>query len=573
MDIFSVLSMIGGLSLFLFGMSIMGDGLTQLSGGRLERILEKLTSKRIMAVLLGALVTAVIQSSSATTVMVVGFVNSGIMKLNQAVGIIMGANIGTTATAWILSLTGIQSSNVWIRLLKPSSFSPILALIGILCYMSKKSDFKKNLGMILLGFATLMFGMDAMSSAVAPLADNEAFTSILTMFSNPLLGILAGALLTAVIQSSSASVGILQALCMTGAIRYNVAIPIIMGQNIGTCVTALLSSIGASINAKRAAMIHLIFNLVGSLVFIGVFYGINVFIHFEFLNDVTSAASIAVIHSLFNVGCVLLLLPFSNYLVKLATLCIPEKKEETQENPVMVLDPRFLDQPGFAIKLAQEAVVDMAYLSKKSFLIAVDNLKSPSEEKRKEVYELEKKVDLYESELNSYLIKLSSQNLSSDDSKVLSLLLHCINDFERISDHSINVIESSDELLKNKIQWSKKAKVELDIFAQAIQDILDLTVDVFASMDTEKSKEVEPLEEVVDKLSVEMKKRHIMRLRSGECSLDAGLILEDIIIYYERVADHCSNVAKDLMSMDDLILDATWFKDEYNKIKDVYVLP
>ncbi|MGM9947149.1 Na/Pi cotransporter family protein [Floccifex sp.] len=573
MDIFSVLSMIGGLSLFLFGMSIMGDGLTQLSGGRLERILEKLTSKRIMAVLLGALVTAVIQSSSATTVMVVGFVNSGIMKLNQAVGIIMGANIGTTATAWILSLTGIQSSNVWIRLLKPSSFSPILALIGILCYMSKKSDFKKNLGMILLGFATLMFGMDTMSASVAPLADNEAFTSILTMFSNPILGILAGALLTAVIQSSSASVGILQALCMTGAIRYNVAIPIIMGQNIGTCVTALLSSIGANINAKRAAMIHLIFNLVGSLVFIGVFYGINMFVHFEFLSDVTSAASIAVIHSLFNVGCVLVLLPFSNYLVKLATVCIPEKKEDTQENPVMVLDPRFLDQPGFAIKLAQEAVVDMAYLSKKSFLIAVDNLKFPSDEKRNEVYEIEKKVDLYESELNSYLIKLSSQNLSSDDSKVLSLLLHCINDFERISDHSINVIESSDELIKNKIQWSKKAKVELDIFAQAIQDILDLTVDVFATMDTEKSKEVEPLEEVVDKLSVEMKKRHIMRLRSGECSLDAGLILEDIIIYYERVADHCSNVAKDLMSMDDLILDATWFKDEYNKIKDVYVLP
>ena len=331
MDIFSILSMIGGLSLFLFGMSVMGDGLTQLSGGRLEQILEKLTSKRIMAVLLGALVTAVIQSSSATTVMVVGFVNSGIMKLNQTVGIIMGANIGTTITAWILSLTGIESSNLLIQMCKPSSFSPILALIGVLLYMQKKSDRKKDIGTILLGFATLMFGMETMSQAVSPLADNPSFTGILTMFSNPILGICAGALLTAVIQSSSASVGILQALCTTGAIRYNVAIPIIMGQNIGTCVTALLSSVGANINARRTAMIHLFFNMIGTILFMIVFYGSNVFVHYTFLNEVTSAASIALIHSLFNIGCVLVLLPFSNYLVKLATLCAPDKKEEKKD--------------------------------------------------------------------------------------------------------------------------------------------------------------------------------------------------------------------------------------------------
>lgn len=573
MDIFSILSMIGGLSLFLFGMSVMGDGLTQLSGGRLEQILEKLTSKRIMAVLLGALVTAVIQSSSATTVMVVGFVNSGIMKLNQTVGIIMGANIGTTITAWILSLTGIESSNLLIQMCKPSSFSPILALIGVLLYMQKKSDRKKDIGTILLGFATLMFGMETMSQAVSPLADNPSFTGILTMFSNPILGICAGALLTAVIQSSSASVGILQALCTTGAIRYNVAIPIIMGQNIGTCVTALLSSVGANINARRTAMIHLFFNMIGTILFMIVFYGSNVFVHYTFLNEVTSAASIALIHSLFNIGCVLVLLPFSNYLVKLATLCAPDKKEEKKEEHVMGLDRRFLDQPGFAIKLCQQAVIDMACFSKKSFMLAIDNLKHPSKDKRNRVYELEEKVDLYEEELNAYLIQLSSTNLSGDDSKMLSLLLHCVNDFERISDHSINVVESSDEMIRNNIQMSEKAKIELDIFAQSIKDILDLTIEVFETMDTNKAKEVEPLEEVVDKLSEEMKKRHIMRLRNGECSLDAGLVLEDLIIYYERVADHCSNIAKDMMSMDDLVLDATWFKDEYNKIKDVYVLP
>lgn len=574
MDIFGILTMVGGLALFLFGMNVMGDGLTQLSGGRLEQILEKLTSKRIMAVLLGAVVTAVIQSSSATTVMVVGFVNSGIMKLNQAVGIIMGANIGTTVTAWLLSLTGIEGSNFLLQMCKPKNFSPILALIGIVLYMSKKSDNKKNVGTILLGFATLMFGMEQMSGAVAPLADNPAFTSILTMFSNPILGILAGALLTAVIQSSSASVGILQALCSTGAIRYNIAIPIIMGQNIGTCVTAIISSIGANINARRTAMIHLFFNIIGSVIFMVVFYGSNLIFHYAFLDTIASPASIALIHSIFNIACVLVMLPISDWLVKLATLIVPDKQvEQKEEDRVTVLDQRFLDQPGFAVKLCKDAVAQMAHLSRKAFLLAIDNLKDPSDEKRKKVYQLEEKVDLYEDELNTYLVKLSSQNLSNDDSKELSFLLHCVNDFERISDHSINVVDSSDEIIKNKIKMSEKALVDLDIFASSIKDILDLTIEIFDEMNPDHAKEIQPLEEIVDKLSDEMKKRHIMRLRSGECSLEAGLVLEDLIISYERVGDHCSNVSKHMMAMDDLVLDASWFKDEYNKIKDTYVLP
>ena len=574
MDIFGILTMVGGLALFLFGMNVMGDGLTQLSGGRLEQILEKLTSKRIMAVLLGAVVTAVIQSSSATTVMVVGFVNSGIMKLNQAVGIIMGANIGTTVTAWLLSLTGIEGSNFLLQMCKPKNFSPILALIGIVLYMSKKSDNKKNVGTILLGFATLMFGMEQMSGAVAPLADNPAFTSILTMFSNPILGILAGALLTAVIQSSSASVGILQALCSTGAIRYNIAIPIIMGQNIGTCVTAIISSIGANINARRTAMIHLFFNIIGSVIFMVVFYGSNLIFHYAFLDTIASPASIALIHSIFNIACVLVMLPISDWLVKLATLIVPDKQvEQKEEDRVTVLDQRFLDQPGFAVKLCKDAVAQMAHLSRKAFLLAIDNLKDPSDEKRKKVYQLEEKVDLYEDELNTYLVKLSSQNLSNDDSKELSFLLHCVNDFERISDHSINVVDSSDEIIKNKIKMSEKALVDLDIFASSIKDILDLTIEIFDEMNPDRAKEIQPLEEIVDKLSDEMKKRHIIRLRFGECSIEAGLVLEDLIISYERVGDHCSNVSKHMMAMDDLVLDASWFKDEYNKIKDTYVLP
>ena len=586
MDLFSILSMIGGLALFLYGMSTMGDGLTKLSGGKLESILEKLTSKRIMAVLLGAMVTAVIQSSSATTVMVVGFVNSGIMKLSQAVGIIMGANIGTTITSWILSLTGIQSNNVWIRLCKPSSFSPILALIGILLYMSKGNNKKKDVGVILLGFAVLMFGMETMSEAVSPLSQNESFTSILTMFSNPVLGMLMGAVLTAIIQSSSASVGILQALCVTGAIKFNIAIPIIMGQNIGTCITAILSSVGANKNAKRAAMIHLYFNLIGTILFMVVFYSMNAIIHFDFLNTTCNAMQIAIIHSLFNIGCVIVLFPFANVLVKLSEITVKDKKEAISEKPssLVALDSRFIEQPGFALELCTQAVNEMSSLSKESFISAMDVLRNQNEEKIDIVYALEEKVDVFEDTINNYLVKLSSKDLSWKESQTLTMLLQSIHDIERISDHSIDIVKSYKEMKKKNLHLTSKGQLELNIYSDAIHEILNLTFDVFKENNIEKAKEIEPLEETIDHLSKEMKKRHINRLKKGECSLETGMILEDIIINYERVSDHCSNIAIHLIQsvhefdkheyLSSLTSeDNEWFQKEYHMFKEVYALP
>ena len=428
MDLFGILTMIGGLAMFLYGMNAMGDGLAKLSGGKLEQILEKLTSKRIMAVLLGVAVTAVIQSSSATTVMVVGFVNSGIMKLTQAVGIIMGANVGTTVTSWILSLAGIQGTNFFLQLLKPSSFAPVMAAVGIILTMTSKGNHKKkDIGDILVGFAILMFGMETMSSAVEPLAENEAFTSILTMFSNPILGMIAGMILTAVIQSSSASVGILQALCVTGAVGYKTAIPIIMGQNIGTCVTALLSSVGASRNAKRASMIHLYFNMIGTLLFMVVFYGINALVGgFAFLNDPANAAGIAVVHSLFNIGTLLVLYPFGDKLVALAELTIPadEKEQEKEPDEFARLDERFLEKPAFAMELCREAAVRMAGEAKESLFLALQNLKSYSEDNVDKIIHMEQNVDHYEDVLGTYLVKLNNCDLSQDDSRDLSILLH-----------------------------------------------------------------------------------------------------------------------------------------------------
>ena len=589
MDIFGVLNLIGGLALFLFGMSTMGDGLVQLSGGRLEKILEKLTKKKSMAVLLGLLVTAVIQSSSATTVMVVGFVNSGIMNLTQAVGIIMGANIGTTVTSWLLSLTGIEGSNLFLKLLKPSSFSPVLAAVGVVLTMTAgENDKKKNIGSILVGFAVLMFGMETMSGSVAPLAENPRFTGILTAFSNPILGLLAGMVLTAVIQSSSASVGILQALCVTGVIRYGTAIPIIMGQNIGTCVTALLSGMGASKNAKRASLIHLYFNLIGTLLFLVVFYGLNSFLHFSFLENTAGAADIAVIHSLFNIGCTMVLYPFSGVLVKLAELSIPDGEEKSVSSrpaALQALDERFLDRPGFAMNLCKEAVDHMADLARNSFQLAMGLLEHYSDTDLNRVIAMEQEADSYEDVLGTYLVKLSGRDLSKADSRTLSILLHCINDFERISDHAINVAESARELGQKGLTLSPDSRKELAVYGQAVADILDLTVSVFAADDTERAKGVEPLEEVIDDLSNEMRSRHIERLRRGTCSLEAGLILEDILTGYERVSDHCSNVAVCMIEIhaDEYetheYLNLTtkgsspWFQKEYAKRKQEYLLP
>lgn len=547
MDIFSVLTMVGGLALFLYGMQVMGDGLAKVSGGKLERILENLTSNPLKAVLLGAGVTAVIQSSSATTVMVVGFVNSGIMKLHQAVGIIMGANIGTTITSWILSLSGLEGDNLLISLCKPTSFSPILAVIGVIFITFIKDEKKKDIGTIMVGFAVLMFGMETMSGAVKPLADVPEFTGILTAFSHPLLGLLAGLGLTAIIQSSSASVGILQALCVTGAVSYGVAIPIIMGQNIGTCVTALLSAIGASKNAKRTAMVHLYFNIIGTTVFMILFYSINAVVDFSFLGTAANAAGIATVHSLFNVFATILLLPFSRGLEKLACLTIRDDaaslSEEEEKKELQLLDSRFLEKPAFAMEQSVHVAKKMAEESKKTLYTAMELLWNYTDEGAKKVSELESLVDRYEDDLGSYLVKLSRQNLNVHDSHNLSIVLHCIGDFERISDHAINIMESAQEMHQKKLEFSEKAEEELKIFCNAVKDIVDRAYSVFEDEDVKKAQMVEPLEAVIDDLNQELKKRHIRRLRNGKCTIELGFILSDITTSLERVADHCSNIS------------------------------
>ena len=588
MDIFSVLSMIGGLALFLFGMHAMGEGLSKTSGGRLEKILEKLTSNPLKAVLLGAGVTAVIQSSSATTVMVVGFVNSGIMKLSQAVGIIMGANIGTTATSWILSLSGIEGDNLFIKLLKPSSFSPILAIIGVAYIMFSKREKIKDIGMILIGFAILMTGMDMMSDAVKPLANVPEFTNILTMFTNPILGMIAGAVLTAVIQSSSASVGILQALCITGAVKYSAAIPIIMGQNIGTCITAMMSSIGASKNAKRAALVHLYFNLIGTTIFMLVFYAINAIVGFAFMTDSANAAGIAVVHSIFNVTATVFLLPFSDVLEKLACLTIREEAEvaktETEaDKDFRLLDIRFLDTPGLATEHCRRVAENMCRLTKEAIFTAVETITEYDAKKAEHVRTLESEIDRYEDELGTYMVKLSQQHLSEKDSHELSIILHCLSDFERISDHAVTLVNASSEMIEKKQEFSKKAKEELTIFTQAVKDIVEVSFDVFEKEDVTKAMLVEPLEEVIDQLQTEVKKRHVKRLQKGKCTIEMGFVLSDVITSYERIADHCSNIAVCLMQVNEDGYDTHGylkdmkheekFSNQFNEYKEKYLLP
>ena len=557
MDIFGVFSLVGGLALFLYGMDIMGKGLEKLSGGRLERLLEKLTSNRIKAVALGALVTALIQSSSATTVMVVGFVNSGIMKLTQAIGIIMGANIGTTMTSWILSLSSIESSNFFVKLLKPSSFAPILALIGIIFIMFNKKEKKKDIGMILIGFAILMTGMDQMSAAVKPLRDVPEFTNILLMFSNPVLGMLAGMVLTAIIQSSSASVGILQALCATGAVPFSTAIPIIMGQNIGTCVTAIISSIGASKNAKRTAAVHLYFNVIGTVVFMVVFYAIHAIIPFGFMELAADAKGIATVHSLFNVAATLLLLPFAKGLEKLATITIKDSKEDQEkENIFKVLDVRFLDTPGLALEQCKKLTDDMARVTKESLFGAIELLGDYSDKREKELVEMETLVDRYEDELGAYLVKISSRNLSNKESHTVNTLLHSIGNWERISDHALNICDAAREIHDKRISFSNAATEELAVFTRAIKDILNMTVEAFEYDDISMAKKVEPLEEVIDNLNLMIKNRHVQRLRAGECTIELGFVLNDILTNYERVSDHCSNVAVSIIQTGDYDVEA-----------------
>ena len=546
MDFFSILTLLGGLAMFLYGMQVMGDGLEKLSGGKLEKILENLSSNRLKAVLVGAAVTAVIQSSSATTVMVVGFVNSGIMHLSQAVGFSMGANIGTTITAWILSLAGIESSNFFVKLLNPSSFSPILALVGVIFIVFLHNEKKKDIGNIMVGFAVLMFGMNTMSGAVKPLAQVPEFTNILLKFSNPILGVLAGALLTAVIQSSSASVGILQALCVTGAVQYGTALPIIMGQNIGTCITAMLSSVGATKNAKRAAVVHLYFNIVGTIAFMGVFYLLNTFLHFSFINDVAGPAGIAVIHSAFNVIATVVLLPFGDVLVKMACATIRDTKEEKaiseEDQEFMILESRFLSNPGIAIEQSKTAAKKMAEQSQNALKLSFGLLDTFQEENAFRVEKIEAKVDRYEDELGTYLIKLNQKELSVEDSHSLSIMLHCIGDFERISDHALSIMKSAKEMWEKNAVFSPQAVKELHVMEKAVVDIVDKAYAVFANQDIQLAEEIEPLEEVIDELSRELKRRHVNRLRAGECTIEMGFILSDVTTSLERIADHCSNI-------------------------------
>ena len=544
MDIFDVLQMIGGLALFLFGMETMGDGLTRTSGSKLESILGSLTSSVPKGVLLGCVVTAVIQSSSATTVMLVGFVNSGIMQLRQAIPVIMGANIGTTATAWLLSLTSIEGDSVFMQLLKPMSFSPILAAVAIVFMMFMKSEKKYNIGMIMIGFAVLMYGMDIMSSAVAPLKDVPEFVSILTMFSNPVLGVAAGAVFTAAIQSSSASVGILQALCMTGSVTYGTAIPIIMGQNIGTCVTAILSSIGANKGAKRVAAVHLSFNIIGTVIFLVAFYVANWIINFNFMEDVVNPANIAVIHSIFNIFSTAVLLPFYKKLEKLAILLVkdaPEKK--VQDETLLLLDERFMETPSVATAQCKKVAAKMARLSRDSIMAAMGLVDSFDEDKFNYVDLLESKIDRYEDTLSAYIVKLERQELSNDDNTALSAILHNVGDLERISDHAKNISESALELHQKGLKFSPDAEREVGIYMNAVREIVNMAVDSFVEKDVEKAASVEPLEEVIDEIHADVKNRHIERLRKGICTIELGFILSDLGTNLERVADHCSNLA------------------------------
>lgn len=548
MSIFNVFTLLGGLAVFLFGMDVMGKALEKQADNKLQSILSRLTENPVKGFLLGLGVTAVIQSSSATTVMVVGFVNSGLMQLHQAIGIIMGSNVGTTVTSWLLSLSGIQGDSFWIQLCKPSSFAPVLAFIGIILYMFVKQEKKKGVGMILLGFAVLMMGMESMSSAVDPLADDPKFTALFTAFTNPILGVLAGAILTGIIQSSSASVGILQALSSTGVITYGSAIPIIMGQNIGTCVTALISSIGTNKNARRAAMVHLYFNIIGVVVFLTLFYSLNSFLHFSFVGDTINAVGIAVIHSVFNILATALLLPFNRLLERLAILTIPDDKSPEQ---IQVLDDRLLATPALAVERARALTIEMANLSRSTLLQAMSLVHQWDKDLAARISENEDRIDGYEDKLGSYLVRLSSRSLTEGDSRSISVLLHTIGDFERIGDHAVNLLDSAKELHSKELKLSQNTSKELSVLESAVQEILNDSIESFEKYDLQTARKVEPLEDTIDDLVREMKNRHIERLQSGSDTILQGFILSDLLTNYERVADHCSNIAVSLIQVAD----------------------
>ena len=562
MDFFDILTLIGGLSLFLFGMNQMGNALESRAGEGLKTLLGRLTTGKLAGFLTGLAVTAVIQSSSATTVMVVGFVNSGLMTLRQAINVIMGANVGTTVTAWIFSLVGIEGSSFFVQMLKPTSFTPILALIGIIFQMTAKTSKRKDTGMILLGFAVLMFGMDTMSGAVAGLRDVPAFREILLLFTNPVLGVLAGALLTAIIQSSSASVGILQALASTGQVTYGAAIPIIMGQNIGTCVTAMLSSVGTSRNARRAALVHLSFNVLGTGVWLIVFQIIKMILQPAILVTGIDEMGIAVVHSVFNVLCTALLLPMTGLLEKLACRLIPDPE---QEEKMEELDERLMATPALAVQRCRQVAGIMAEVSVGALRESLEELRGHDDNRVERIKAAEAAADHYEDILGTYLVKLSAMQLNDSDNVETAQLLHMIGDFERISDHAVNVLESGKELRDKGIVFSDAAQLELGKLTGAVDEILQLTMKTFTQQDLRSAAEVEPLEEVVDTLKEQLRARHIMRLQRGECSIEAGFIWSDLLTDLERVADHCSNIAGCVLEMHDARLDLHGYLDSVRK--------
>ena len=548
MTIFNALNLIGGLCLFLFGMNLMGQALERRAGSGLRSLLEKMTQNRLMGLLAGLGVTAVIQSSSATTVMVVGFVNSGLMTLRQSIGVIMGANIGTTVTAWILSLSGIEGSSLLVLMFKPSTFTPILALVGIILYMFCKADKKKDTGMILLGFATLMFGMEAMSSAVSSLRNVPQFREIFLMFSNPILGVLVGAVLTGIIQSSSASVGILQALASTGQVTYGAAIPIIMGQNIGTCVTALLSSIGTNKNARRAALVHLNFNVIGATVGIVLFYVVRAVAAPALLGQAASEWGIAVAHSIFNILCTAVLLPMGGLLEKLVLRLVPEGKQPQREAE---LDERLLATPALALERCRTLIADMASYSMESLRESLNAITAYNQKSAEHIREDEAKTDHYEDIIGSYLVKLSARKIGESDSALAAEYLRIIGDFERIADHSVNILESAEEMQQKGIAFSAAALQEYSTMAGAVREVTALAYDSFVSGDVQAARQVEPLEQVIDDLKEEMRTRHIRRMQQGSCGIEAGFIWSDLLTNLERVSDHCSNIACCMIEGDD----------------------
>ena len=580
MTIFDVLTFIGGISLFLFGMNYMGSALEKKAGGQLSGLLSKFTSNKYTGFLLGLVVTAVIQSSSATTVMVVGFVNSGIMTIAQSVGVIMGANVGTTVTAWVLSLTGLSGDSVFIQLLKPTSFTPILALIGIILYMFLKDSKKKDIGMILIGFAVLMFGMDAASDAVSGLKDVPQFTQLFVLFKNPVLGILAGALLTGIIQSSSASVGILQALCVTGQVTVGAAFPIILGQNIGTCVTALMSSMGANKNAKRAAMIHFNFNLFGSVLLMCLFYGLNAIFNFAFVDRAASGVDIAIIHTACNLVVTAVFLPLSNLLEKVSTKMIKDTGADEEE--IILLDERLFINPGVALQQARERTYEMVKETSIAISKGLGQLSSYDEKRAERIKKLEEKIDKYEDVINSYLVKLSATDLTAEDSYEMTKLLHVISGFERISDHAVHISVYAREMSEGNMKLSQSAKNELTIIATAVLEAMDMTSKAFRHNNIELATDVEALEQVIDKLTAKAKNNHIERMLKDNCTFEQGLVYNDILSALERVSDHCSDICASMIEISHSSMgvheylqdfkrkDNPAFRDKYYEYKEKY---